>query len=144
MRLIGAFFDLTDRFAPSTAAASRRDNAADGRNDKILISVAKRLVPSAVRRNTVKRIVREAWRAALRDQPVRASMQEAVQQDVQQDVQQEVQECLIRLKRYPGARTEPGLATIKRSLRADADQLFATYLNRRPVRRSMPNAGSKP
>ena len=140
MRLIGAFFDLTDRFAPSTAAASRRDNAADGRNDKILISVAKRLVPSAVRRNTVKRIVREAWRAALRDQPVRASMQEAVQQDVQQ----EVQECLIRLKRYPGARTEPGLATIKRSLRADADQLFATYLNRRPVRRSMPNAGSKP
>ena len=136
MRLIGAFFDLTDRFAPSTAAASRRDNAADGRNDKILISVAKRLVPSAVRRNTVKRIVREAWRAALRDQPVRASMQEAVQQ--------EVQECLIRLKRYPGARTEPGLATIKRSLRADADQLFATYLNRRPVRRSMPNAGSKP
>jgi len=140
VRLIGAFFDLTDRFAPSTAAASRRDNAADGRNDKILISVAKRLVPSAVRRNTVKRIVREAWRAALRDQPVRASMQEAVQQDVQQ----EVQECLIRLKRYPGARTEPGLATIKRSLRADADQLFATYLNRRPVRRSMPNAGSKP
>jgi len=136
VRLIGAFFDLTDRFAPSTAAASRRDNAADGRNDKILISVAKRLVPSAVRRNTVKRIVREAWRAALRDQPVRASMQEAVQQ--------EVQECLIRLKRYPGARTEPGLATIKRSLRADADQLFATYLNRRPVRRSMPNAGSKP
>lgn len=135
MRLIGAFFDLTDRFAPSTAAASRRDNAADGGNDKILISVAKRLVPSAVRRNTVKRIVREAWRAALRDQPVRASMREAVQQ--------EVQECLIRLKRYPGAPTEPGLATIKRSLRADADQLFATYLNRRPVRRSMPNAGSK-
>ena len=34
---------------------------------KVVISVAKRLVPSAVRRNTVKRIVRESWRAALRE-----------------------------------------------------------------------------
>lgn len=145
MRLIGAYFDLTDRISSGTASAG--GNRATGQpGGRVLISVAKRLVPSAVRRNTVKRIVREAWRAALRDQPIRPSMQQAVQQ--------EGQECLIRLKRYPGTRTEAGrvrrsdgatpphslpqpqgLATIKRSLRADADQLFATYLHRRPMRR---------
>ncbi|MGE0798537.1 MAG: ribonuclease P protein component [Lautropia sp.] len=35
----------------------------------MVISVAKRLVPSAVRRNTVKRIVREAWRASRQARP---------------------------------------------------------------------------
>lgn len=154
VRLIGAYFDLTDRFTPSIAAGSG-DRAAGQVGGRVLISVAKRLVPSAVRRNTVKRIVRESWRAALKNQPVTPSMQQAVQ---------DVQECLIRLKRYPGARIKPvgarrqgtgaakaqpqaepqpppGLGLLKGRLRADADQLFATYLRRRPTPRSRPLAG---
>jgi hypothetical protein len=34
-----------------------------------------------------------------------------------------------------------GLIAIKRSLRADADQLFAAYLQRRPALRPKPKAG---
>ena len=92
-----------------------------------MISVPKRLVPSAVRRNTVKRIVREAWRAATH---------------VNDD-----RNYLVRLRQYPGGRrpkggvrararadaakpgAEPapamGLTAVKRLLRADADQVFA-------------------
>jgi hypothetical protein len=121
----------------------------------MVVSVAKRLVPSAVRRNTVKRIAREAWRAAVigagsgaqrsLDLPGgagRANTGGLV--------------CLVRLKRYPGAVvkakagvgvkaesvkaklnantgkpvavTPPGFATVKRHLRADADRLFAAFL----------------
>ena len=43
----------------------------DGKRHEVLISVAKRLVRSAVRRNTVKRIVREAWREATRNEASR-------------------------------------------------------------------------
>ena len=129
MRLIGAYFDLTD--APNPAAGSRRDDApADGtgesageggrRNDKVLISVAKRLVPSAVRRNTVKRVVREAWRAAIRKaEPTGRISHESTQPTttsgsahhtgrVQQqtgsagDGAKPLRSCLVRLKRYPG------------------------------------------
>ncbi len=92
-----------------------------------MISVAKRLVPSAVRRNTVKRIVREAWRAGIHLNDDRI--------------------FLVRLRQYPGGRrpkggararqrvdlAKPGatpaptmgLAAVKRLLRADADRVIA-------------------
>src|SRR5690606_5482317 len=51
---------------PRVAATSGERPGGEGGREggELLISVAKRLVRSAVRRNTVKRIVREAWRAA--------------------------------------------------------------------------------
>lgn len=189
MRLIGAYFDLTDAHNP--AAGSRRDDApGDGagesagesgeRNDRVmdrvLISVAKRLVPSAVRRNTVKRVVREAWRAAIRKaEPTGRISHESTQPTttsgsahhtgrVEQqtgsagDGAKPVRSCLVRLKRYPGvpvktrsaassgstvaATAKPGLAMIKRSLRADIDKLFAAFLVRRPLGRSTPHRPS--
>jgi hypothetical protein len=92
-----------------------------------MISVAKRLVPSAVRRNTVKRIVREAWRAA-----------------VSSDTHDRT--YLVRLRQYPGGRRPKGgarapvpaapvmgLTAVKRALRADADRLFAALMRKRGV-----------
>jgi hypothetical protein len=62
--------------------------------------------------------------------------------------------CLMRLKRYPGqadkARGAPpggassGLAMIKRSLRKDADELFAAFLSDKPARRLQRGAGRAP
>lgn len=148
LRLSGTFFDLTERFAvgplplPGTPVADiELDDPA------LVISVAKRLVASAVRRNTVKRIVREAWRAAVQGTPeARCRLGGGGT-------------YLVRLKRYPGSAAKagkavrsggsagsarsmkpdvvaessrlPGLATIKRQLRADADSLFAALLNGR-------------
>jgi hypothetical protein len=111
-----------------------------------MISVAKRLVPSAVRRNTVKRIVREAWRAATYANDDRI--------------------YLVRLRQYPGgrrpkggarARLRPdaakpgvapapvmGLTTIKRLLRADADRVFAGLQPLRAPRPVSPPAAMEP
>ena len=139
MRLSGSYFDLTDRFAPRTGTG------AAGAHRKIVISVPKRLVSSAVRRNTVKRIVREAWRLS---------------------VGVEGRACLVRLTRYPGTAVKPdrkavsgagrqgvpgegvagrevrtaapGFSTTKRLLRDDADKLFAAFVQGRsdPTRRT--------
>ena len=98
-----------------------------------MISVAKRLVPSAVRRNTVKRIVREAWRAATHVKDDRI--------------------YLVRLRQYPGGRRPKGgararqradaansgptpapamgLTAVKGLLRADADRVIAGLQSRR-------------
>ncbi|MGE0313918.1 MAG: ribonuclease P protein component [Lautropia sp.] len=54
MRVDSDFFDLTDRFKPASSHGDAR----------LVISVPKRLLRSAVQRNTVKRLVREAWRSA--------------------------------------------------------------------------------
>ncbi len=62
MRISGTYFDLTDRRVPAVAAGSKAPDL-PGAPSTLIISVAKRIVPSAVRRNTVKRIAREAWRA---------------------------------------------------------------------------------
>lgn len=108
-----------------------------------MISVAKRLVPSAVRRNTVKRIVREAWRAATHAHDDRT--------------------YLVRLRQYPGGRRPKGgvkaqrragaaaagaepapamsFVAVKRDLRADADGVFAGLAARR-TRRATAGAGS--
>ena len=101
---------MTDRFAPRTGAAAASPEVSDG---VMVISVAKRVVPSAVRRNTVKRIVREAWRAARGADSLAGRA------------------CLVRLKRYPVAQATPGFLAIKRQLRADAEQLFVAFLQSR-------------
>lgn len=188
MRLTGVYFDLTDRITPKSPPRRRSvdDNQADrGRQTSatpaadgvvVLISVAKRLVPSAVRRNTVKRIVREAWRAAGRypvgtgfdigHSPQSPQSPQSTQGTSSGSARQNVQSvqgirrspavdgkalsrvCLVRLKRYPGMRVKSGAAlppgtgeaAIRRSLRVDADQLFATFLSR-----PLPNApGRRP
>ena len=169
MRLTGVYFDLTDRITPAPAMKRRGvdDNQAnpDRQNSLtqagevvVLISVAKRLVPSAVRRNTVKRIVREAWRAAGRHLPgTRFDISQPTQETSSGSARQNVQSvqgirqtpavadkalsrvCLVRLKRYPGVNVKSGAgvtvrtgeAAIRRSLRADADGLFASFLSRR-------------
>ena len=148
MRLSGTFFDLTERFAVGSLPPAATAVAIVELNDPALvISVAKRLVASAVRRNTVKRIVREAWRAAVQGTP------EAPRRLRGGGT------YLVRLKRYPGSAAKagkgtrsvrsggsarsvkpdaaaessrlPGLAAIKRQLRAEADALFAALLNGR-------------
>lgn len=125
MRLTGSYFELTDRVA---ASAGQRD-AGDGGDwgSELLISVAKRLVKSAVRRNTVKRIVREAWRAATDNGIARQRSQADGQPSSGKRT------CLVRLRRSPwvGADPRPSFAMIKRSLRRDADQLFATFRAKR-------------
>lgn len=137
LRLTGVYFDLTDRFAPTPAARGRlpEGGPADGHfgtaGTKVLISVAKRLVPSAVRRNTVKRIVREAWRAAVRNaasmevpdgQPAARetssgsaiqdlkSVQGKERSGLEPHGETSSRVCLVRLKRYPGSdlKTEAG------------------------------------
>ena len=160
MRLTGTYFELTDRIAdrrpaegPDAAAASAvastglRNAGDDG--SELLISVAKRLVRSAVRRNTVKRIVREAWRAAT-DKGIakRRSQADARRAGGQGDDGGELspgavggqvaarmlrRTCLVRLKRSPWTGSDPGpsFTMIKRSLRQDADQLFATLRAKR-------------
>lgn len=118
MRLVGTYFDLTDRFAPNPAGEARPvakvggvgKDPEESKRGKIVISVAKRLVPSAVRRNTVKRIVREAWRAA--SGPGSESSQQGAQDSSAPATFQEMpagpaatgpsRVCLVRLKRYPG------------------------------------------
>jgi hypothetical protein len=117
--------------------------------------VAKRLVKSAVRRNTVKRIVREAWRAANKGiSGGRHGGSGAIRQGTDESIARQViqpgghrehgsaggpgrsgsetpgerspgRTCLVRLKQYPPA---PSSAMIKRVLRKDADELFATFL----------------
>lgn len=122
MRLVGTYFDLTDRFAPNPAGGARpvtkvggvakglEESRRESKRSKIVISVAKRLVPSAVRRNTVKRIVREAWRAA--SGPGSESSQQGAQDSSAPATVQDLpagpaatgtsRVCLVRLKRYPG------------------------------------------
>jgi hypothetical protein len=161
LRLIGSYFELTDRVAGRPAGAVSAAKTAEGqgaaaaRSDRLLISVAKRLVKSAVRRNTVKRIVREAWRAANKGiSGGRHGPSEAIGQGTDESIARQViqpgehrehgnaggpgrpgaatprdrspsRTCLVRLKQYPSA---PSLAMIKRFLRKDADELFATFL----------------
>ena len=163
MRLTGSYFELTDRVSSRTAGPAPVGAPPTGhegapRRSQLLISVAKRLVRSAVRRNTVKRIVREAWRAAAsasgngrgnQDPTPRGT--DIAQQGSQEGGQGEdgtvggrspavvgavavpspPRTCLVRLRRYPGvgADPKPSLAMIKRSLRRDADQLFAMFLD---------------
>jgi hypothetical protein len=118
LRLVGTYFDLTDRFTPNPAGEVRPVVRLDGngkdpegsQRGKIVVSVAKRLVPSAVRRNTVKRIVREAWRLAGR--PGSESSQQGAQDSSAPASVQDLpagsaatgptRVCLVRLKRYPG------------------------------------------
>jgi RNase P protein component len=159
LRLTGVYFDLTDRFKPASAAQRRQPNAQPAQTaqmvqaarssttaqtaqapvgarkadrPEVLISVAKRLVPSAVQRNTVKRIVRESWRTAVRNA---VSMKAQGEQSLI---------CLVRLKRCPviestgreatapakpSARGRVGTPRARRSLRADIDSLFAVLLS---------------
>jgi RNase P protein component len=42
----------------------RRDDSAIHRAPRLMLAVAKKLLPRAIDRNTVRRIAREAWRAA--------------------------------------------------------------------------------
>jgi hypothetical protein len=165
LRLTGSYFELTDRLsgrptgrATGAAPAERQDLV--GQRSDLLISVAKRVVRSAVRRNTVKRIVREAWRSATLDaldrgnqfstSTPRGTDKGIAEQRTQAGGQHgegtadrptgagaanvaaraTSRTCLVRLKRFPGAGAEPApsLAVIKRSLRKDADGLFAAYL----------------
>ena len=139
LRLSGTFFELTERFAAGSQARSPTPVIDVEVDDPVLvISVAKRLVPSAVRRNTVKRVVREAWRAAVQGNP------EAPRRLRGGGT------YLVRLKRFPGSAPKagksakstkltaapeasrlPGFATIKRQLRADIDSLFTELLSGR-------------
>jgi hypothetical protein len=204
LRLTGVYFDLTVRVNVEPAPGRRGIDANRGGSrhltqDRrrhsphtrtgdfdVLISVAKRLVPSAVRRNTVKRIVREAWRAAGKvpvgmgfdiGQSTQATSSGSARENEQsmQGIRRPAtiggradggkangrealsRVCLVRLKRYPGGpvKSGPGVspktgaAAIRRSLRADADRLFASFLTRQTPeaanrRSAMPSGDGQP
>jgi hypothetical protein len=117
--------------------------------DCLQISVPKRLVRAAVRRNTVKRVAREAWRSA----PVelldcgrswRLRLKAHPMGSLAAKSQHARAQMRAQARRQPGAAGSgvpepPGFAVIKRQLRAELDRLLADAaerLNRRPVGRT--------
>lgn len=58
MKVVGEIFELTDRWGRGTPASM-----ATAVGPVLIVSVAKRWVRSAVRRNVMRRIAREAWTA---------------------------------------------------------------------------------
>jgi len=158
LRLTGVYFDLTDRFAPTPGARPRLPEGGPAEKkpgiagSRILISVAKRLVPSAVRRNTVKRIVREAWRAAVLNA---ASMELPTEQSLAQETNRgsarqsshgmqgkersgrqaqgetTSRACLVRLKRFPGS--DPKAGTRNRTNAAGTTGTTGTSGARKPA-----------
>ena len=154
VRLTGRYFELTDRLPMAARPRATAQSAS-----VLVISVAKRIVRSAVRRNTVRRVVRESWRAALAGSPVRpasaGSISGPLASSVRQTVLQPGRAWLIRLRAHPvpksapldrpgrdrpghdrpsDDRPVPGFAAVKRLLRADADRLFAQALTSGPPR----------
>jgi len=117
--------------------------------DCLQISVPKRLVRAAVRRNTVKRVAREAWRSA----PVelldcgrswRLRLKAHPMGSLAAKSQHARAQMRAQARRKPdsagsGVPDSPGFAVIKRQLRAELDRLLADAaerLNRRPVGRT--------
>ena len=155
VRVSGPFFELTspaNPAVPSSRAAQPGAPVTPSASDALdclQISVPKRLVRAAVRRNTVKRVAREAWRAApvalldcgrswrlrLKAHPMGALAAKSQHARAQMRAQ-------ARRKPDPagsGVLDSPGFAVIKRQLRAELDRLLADAagrLNRRPVGRS--------
>ena len=114
--------------------------------DCLQISVPKRLVRAAVRRNTVKRVAREAWRSApvelldcgrswrlrLKAHPMGSLAAKSQHARAQMRAQARRQTGTAG----SGIPDSPGFAVIKRQLRAELDRLLADAaerLNRRPV-----------
>ncbi|VEG99990.1 ribonuclease P [Lautropia mirabilis] len=168
VRVSGHFFELTGVLPrPSGGASTSPANPGDRSSraaqpgapvtpsasdalDCLQISVPKRLVRAAVRRNTVKRVAREAWRVApvalldcgrswrlrLKAHPMGALAAKSQHARAQMRAQ---------ARRKPdsagsGVPDSPGFAVIKRQLRAELDRLLADAaerLNRRPVGRTM-------
>lgn len=167
VRVSGHFFELTGVLPrPSGGASTPPANlavpssraaqpavpvipSASDALDCLQISVPKRLVRAAVRRNTVKRVAREAWRAA----PVelldcgrswRLRLKAHPMGSLAAKSQHARAQMRAQARRQPGAADSgvsepPGFAVIKRQLRAELDRLLADAaerLNRRPVGRA--------
>ena len=168
VRVSGHFFELTGVLPrPSGGASTSPANPGDRSSraaqpgapvtpsatdalDCLQISVPKRLVRAAVRRNTVKRVAREAWRSA----PVelldcgrswRLRLKAHPMGSLAAKSQHARAQMRAQARRQPGAAgpgvpEPPGFAVIKRQLRAELDRLLADAaerLNRRPSGRSM-------
>ena len=167
VRVSGHFFELTGVLPrPSGGASTPPANlvvpssrvvqpaipvtpSASDALDCLQISVPKRLVRAAVRRNTVKRVAREAWRSA----PVelldcgrswRLRLKAHPMGSLAAKSQHARAQMRAQVRRQPGAAgsgvpVPPGFAVIKRQLRAELDRLLADAaerLNRRPSGRS--------
>ena len=167
VRVSGHFFELTGVLPrPSGGASTSKTNlavpssraalsgapvtpSASDALDCLQISVPKRLVRAAVRRNTVKRVSREAWRAA----PVelldcgrswRLRLKAHPMGSLAAKSQHARAQMRAQARRQPGAAGSgvpepPGFAVIKRQLRAELDRLLADAaerLNRRLVGRT--------
>jgi len=118
MRISGTYFDLTDRRVPAVAAGSKAPDL-PGAPSTLIISVAKRIVPSAVRRNTVKRIAREAWRANREPEQLDEAQRLESRQPEPRPVDAGAsvgRTWMLRLKIYPGrARRIVAKARVKAS-----------------------------
>ena len=164
VRVSGHFFELTgvlprpsggastspalpgDRSSRAAQPGAPVTPSASDALDCLQISVPKRLVRAAVRRNTVKRVAREAWRSApvalldcgrswrlrLKAHPMGALAAKSQHARAQMRAQARRQPGTVG----SGIPASPGFAVIKRQLRAELDRLLADAaerLNRRPV-----------
>ena len=167
VRVSGHFFELTgvlprpsggastppvlpaDRSSRAAQPGASVTPSASDALDCLQISVPKRLVRAAVRRNTVKRVAREAWRSA----PValldcgrswRLRLKAHPMGSLAAKSQHARAQMRAQARRQPGTvgsgiPASPGFAVIKRQLRAELDRLLADAaerLNRRPVGRT--------
>ena len=167
VRVSGHFFELTgvlprpsggastspalpgDRSSRASQPGAPVTPSASDALDCLQISVPKRLVRAAVRRNTVKRVAREAWRSA----PVelldcgrswRLRLKAHPMGSLAAKSQHARAQMRAQARRQPGTAgsgipDSPGFAVIKRQLRAELDRLLADAvgrLNRRPVGRN--------
>ncbi len=167
VRVSGHFFELTgvlprpsggastspalpgDRSSRAAQPGAPVTPSASDALDCLQISVPKRLVRAAVRRNTVKRVAREAWRSApvalldcgrswrlrLKAHPMGALAAKSQHARAQMRAQARRQPGTVG----SGIPASPGFAVIKRQLRAELDRLLADAaerLNRRPVGRT--------
>ena len=167
VRVSGHFFELTGVLPRPSGGASTSPTLPGDRSsravqpgapvtpsasealDCLQISVPKRLVRAAVRRNTVKRVAREAWRLA----PVellgcgrswRLRLKAHPMGSLAAKSQHARAQMRAQARRQPGRAgsgipASPGFAVIKRQLRAELERLLADAaerLNRRRVGRT--------
>lgn len=110
LRAAGSWLSVTAAWVPADRAAAR-----------VGVTVSKRMARRAIDRALVKRIVREAFRHSA-DAIERAAVAAALRVDIS-----------LRLKRPLGAPGDPQrlpLVSLRRALRAEADQLLAAVVAR--------------
>lgn len=153
-RFSGRFLELSgvpSRSSRAVAVSAQVDSAHAAAASELQISVPKRLVRAAVRRNTVKRVLREAWRHGpdvLHESGRVWRFRLKAHPDGALVAKSQHARAQLRLQRA-GQTDMPtlGFRSVKRQLRDEADRLLAQAVrhlpgSRAPVRDSVVGADS--